>query len=123
MLAVQFFFATVAAIIGDGLVRKRLWYKRIPLFVTWIAAYVFFFVILYFVGLGFRRPAIHAMQFMACMLPAHFWNAFRESPEPAPAWKVLWAFLAASSFFFLVSYFGEDFAQFVCGTLHVGTVK
>jgi len=122
VLAVQFFLATVATNIAEGLVRKRRWVERLPLFVICIAAYLFLLVMLYFEGIGFRRPAIHAMQFMACMLSAHYWGIFKESPEPRHAWNALWAFLVAAALFFLVSYFGEDFAQFVCGTLHLGTV-
>ena len=113
VLAVQFFLATLATNVAEGMVRKKQWYERIPLFVICVAAYLLLLVALYFAGLGFRRPAIHAMQFMACMLPAHYWGAFKESPDTDHARKALWAFLAAAGLFFLVSYFGEDFAQFV----------
>jgi len=121
-MAVQFFLATVATNIAEGLVRKKRWDARLPLFVSCIVPYLLLVVWLYFVGIGFRRPAVHAMQFMACMLSAHYWGIFKESPEPRHAWKALWAFLVAAGLFFLVSYFGEDFAQFVCGTMHLGTV-
>jgi hypothetical protein len=123
VLAIQFFLATAATIVAEGAVRKRHWHRRVPLFVICVAAYLLLLVMLYFAGIGFRRPAIHGMQFLACMLPAHYWGIFKESPEPRHAWKVLGAFLVGAGLFFFVSYFGEDFAQIVCGTLHVGMVK
>jgi uncharacterized membrane protein len=122
-LAVQFFLATVAANVTEGVVRKKQWYTRIPLFVICVAAYLFLLVVLYFLGIGFRRPAIHAMQFMACMFPAHYWGAFKESPDSRHAWSAARAFLIAAGLFFLVSYCGEDFAQLICGALRIGGVQ
>jgi len=118
-LAVQFFFATVAANGTNSLVRKRRLRARMPLFVLGIGLYVVFMVLCP-VELRFRRPAIHMMQFLVCMLPAHFWGGFKDSPDTGHAWKALWAFLAAAPLFFLVSYFGEDFAQWVCGPPPLG---
>ncbi len=118
-LAVQFFFATVAANGTNSLVRKRRWQVRIPLFVMCVGLYVVFMALCP-VELRFRRPAIHVMQFMVCMLPAHYWGGFKDSPDTGHAWKALWAFLVAASLFFWVSYFGEDFAQLICGVPHAG---
>ena len=111
-LAVQFFFATVAANGANSLIQKRPWFARIPLLVLCIAFYAMFVEAF---GPGFRRPAIHIMQFMACMLPAHHWGLFKDTPDTRHAWNALWAFLVASGLFLLVSYFGEDFGQLVCG--------
>ncbi|NLE38592.1 MAG: hypothetical protein GX621_11255, partial [Pirellulaceae bacterium] len=41
MLALQFFFATVAANAANNLVRKKKWYWRIPLVVLCVAIYLF----------------------------------------------------------------------------------
>ncbi len=111
-LALQFFAATVAANGANQWTRKRKWYVRLPLLVFCVAIYLF---CLMFLNLAFRRPAINVMQFLVCMLPAHYWGDFKDSPDRAGAWKALVAFLVAASLFFLASCFGEDFAQWVCG--------
>ncbi|HBO43490.1 MAG TPA: hypothetical protein DD670_06080 [Planctomycetaceae bacterium] len=112
MLALQFFFAAVAANATNNLVRKKKWYWRIPLVVLCVAVYLF---VLFLPELIFRRPAINVMQFLVCMCPAHFWGRFKDAPNTRRAWWTLVAFLAAATMFFLVSYFGEDFAQWICG--------
>jgi hypothetical protein len=55
-----------------------------------------------------------------CMLPAHYWGIFKDTPDTSRAWKAFWAFLTAATLFFLVSYFGEDFAQLICGPPPLG---
>ena len=110
-MALQFFAATVAANGANSLTRKRRWYLRVPLLVFCIAIYLFS---LLFFGLTFRRPAINEMQFLVCMLPAHPWGEFKDSPNVSGSRKALLAFLAGTTLFFLVSYLGEDFSQLVC---------
>ena len=111
-LALQFFCATVAANGADSLVRKRKWFVRIPLVVLCLGLYV---AALLVIEIGFRRPAVNVMQFLVCMLPAHYWGNFKALSDSSRAWKALLAFLVGATLFFLVSYFGEDFAQWVCG--------
>jgi glycerol uptake facilitator-like aquaporin len=112
ILALQFFVATVAANATNDLVRKKRWYWRIPLVVLCVAGYLFALLL---PDMVFRRPAINVMQFLVCMLPAHCWGNFKDSPDTRHAWRALFAFLVAAALFFLVSYFGEDFAQWICG--------
>ena len=59
----------------------------------------------------FRRPALNVMQFMACMLPAHHWGKFKDSPDTPHAWRALAAFVVAAVLVFLVARFGEDVVQ------------
>ena len=111
-LALQFFAAFVAANVSNDIVRKRKWYLRIPLFVLCVAVYLFALSLTF---LTFRRPAVNVMQFMVCMLPAHYWGQFKDSPDQARAWKALLAFVVGAALFFVVSRFGEDLAQLICG--------
>ena len=115
-LAIQFFFATVAANGTNALVRKRKWFERILWVVLCVAVYVAGMVFVVPIEIHFRRPAIHAMQFLVCMLSAHYWGRFKDSPDSSRAWQALWAFLVTAGLFFLVSYFGEDFARLICGS-------
>jgi hypothetical protein len=115
-LAMQFFFATVAANGVNSLVRKQRWYVGIPVVIFCVILYLTFMAMLCPIEIPFRRPAIHAMQFLVCMLPAHYWGVFKDTPDASRAWKAFWAFLTAAVLFFLVSYFGEDFAQLICGS-------
>jgi len=111
ILAVQFFLATVAANGANDLTRKRKhWYTRIPVLILCMFGYLFFLAV---GSLLYLQPAVNLMQFLVCMLPAHCWGRFKDTPPTDPAWKALWAFLAAALLFFLVSYFGEDFAQLI----------
>jgi uncharacterized membrane protein len=112
MLAIQFCIATVAANGANNLVRKRPLYQRIPLLVVCLGAYWLAASVI----VPFTRPAIHFMQFLVCMLPAHWWGVFKDTPDTGRAWRAFWAFFAAAALFFLVSYFGEDFAQLIHGT-------
>jgi hypothetical protein len=118
-LALHFFCATVAANGADSLVRKGKGYVRIPVLVLFLALYLLVLSFLDNVILmhhfDIRRPAINVMQFLACMVPAHYWGNFKASSDSSRAWKALAAFLVGATLFFLVSYFGEDFAQWVCG--------
>jgi hypothetical protein len=111
-LALQFCVAFVCANLTNGFVRGKEWYGRIPSFLAGIVMYLFALAV---PDLLFRRPAINVMQFMACMLPAHYWGLFKASPEQWTAWRALAAFVAGAPLFFVVSYFGEDFAAWVCG--------
>lgn len=111
-LAVQFFIATVAANATNSLVRKQRLHNRIPLLLLCLVA---FLIAVTSVTAPFLRPAINLMQFLVCMLPAHYWGIFKDTPNTSRAWRAFWAFLAAAILFFLVSYFGEDFAQLICG--------
>jgi hypothetical protein len=110
-LALQFFFATVAANGTDSLVRKRKGFARILLVVLCVAGYLVVIIFLVPIEVSFGRPAIHVMQFLVCMLPAHFWGRFKDSPDSNRAWKALGAFVVAAGLFFLVSYFGADIPQ------------
>jgi hypothetical protein len=110
-LALQFFAAFFAANGVNDFIRKHPWYVRIPLFTVCIGVYLF---LLSCPGLLFRRPAINVMQFAACMLPTHCWGRFKDVPNQPRAWAALVACLAGATLFFVVSYFGEDFAQWVC---------
>jgi MFS family permease len=112
-LVLQFFASIVAANGANEWTRKRKrWYVRISLLVFCVAVYL---VILVTLGLVFERPAINVMQFLVCMLPAHYWGGFKDLPDERHAWKALVAFVVAASLFFFVSYVGEDFARWVCG--------
>jgi hypothetical protein len=115
VLGLQFFLATVAANATDAAIRKRRWFARIPLTILCVFFYLLVMVFLIPEGFGFPRPAVHAMQFMACMPAAHYWSRFKDSPDTGRAWKALVAFVVAAGLFFLVSYFGEDFARLICG--------
>ena len=55
------------------------------------------------------------MQFMACMLPAHYWGKFKDLSNPKTAWHALGAFVVGALLFSLVSYWGEPFAQMIVG--------
>jgi hypothetical protein len=110
-LAVQFCIATVAANGANNLVRKRPLDARIPLLLVCLGAYWLAASVI----IPFTRPAIHFMQFLVCMLPAHCWGVFKDTPDTRRAWRAFWAFFAAAALFFLVSYFGEDFAQLFYG--------
>ena len=112
VLAVQFVFALMAANVANGTVRKLPWYGRIVLLILCLLGYV---VAISCLGLLNQRPAINVMQFMACMLPAHYWGKFKDLSTPKTAWHALWAVLAGAILFFLVSYFGEPFAQMIVG--------
>jgi hypothetical protein len=113
-LGVQFFAAIVAANGANELTRKRKrWYVRLSLLVLSMAVYLLALMAL---GLAFDRPAVNVMQFLACMLPAHFWGGFKDSPSQFHAWRALAAFVVAALLFFLVTHFGEGFAQWVCGS-------
>ena len=115
-LAVQFFFATVAANGANNLIRKRKdWFVRIVLLLSCLAMYL---IVILFTFFTFLRPAINVMQFLVCMLPAHYWGNFKDAPDTPRAWKALAAFVASALLFFIVSYFGEDFAQLLCGPIH-----
>jgi cation transport ATPase len=111
ILAAQFFAAFVAANGANDLIRRHRWYVRVPLFVACIAMYLVLLVSLF---LSFRRPAINVMQFATCMLPTHYWGRFKDAPNQPNAWAALLACLAGATLFFGASYFGEDFAQWVC---------
>jgi hypothetical protein len=112
-LALQFCVATVAANATNSLVRKKPLLARIPLVLLCLG---FFLITVIGATAPFRRPAINLMQFLVCMLPAHYWGVFKDTPDTSRAWKAFWAFLAAAPLFFLVSYFGEDFAELICGS-------
>ena len=116
-LAVQFCLATVAANGANNLVRKRPLYLRIPLVVLCLGM---FWLAVEITAFSFSRPAIHLTQFLVCMLPAHYWGLFKDTPDTGRAWKAFWAFFVAAALFFLVSYFGEDFAQLICGPPQFG---
>jgi hypothetical protein len=111
-LAMQFFVATVAANATNSLVRKRRLLERIPLLLLCLVG---FLMAVTSVTTPFQRPAINLMQFLVCMLPAHYWGIFKDTPDTSRAWRAFWAFLAAAALFFFVSYFGEDVAQLICG--------
>jgi len=111
-LAVQFFLAFFWANGTNDLVRKRPWYGR---FVLFVLSVFFYLVAVSWLGLVFRRPAINVMQFMACMLPAHYWGKFKDAASPQTAWRALWAFVIGATLFFAVSYFGEPFAELIVG--------
>ncbi len=106
----QFFFATVMANVTNDWTRKE---KRWWLRILWTVLGIGLFLASLTVAdeVTFRRPAINVMQFMVCMLPAHCWGEFKDSPDSRHAWRALLAFLAAALLVFLVAYFGEDFAQ------------
>jgi cation transport ATPase len=110
-LMAQFLVGFVAANSTNDLVRKRRWYVRVPWFVASIAAYL---IVLAALFLLFRRPAINVMQFAACMLPTHCWGRFKDDPTRANAWTTLAACVAGATLFFVASYHGEDFAQWIC---------
>ena len=116
-LAVQFFLATVFAVWADVLSRKGKWLERVFMIVLCIVPYLFIVLVL---GVYFLRPAINVMQFLACMLPAHYWGNFKASSDSRNARKALAAFLIGATLFFVVSYFGEDFAEWICGPPHSG---
>lgn len=116
-LALQFCIAMVAANGANSLVRKRPLLVRIPLVVLCLGL---FLMAVASITSPFHRPAINLMQFLVCMLPAHYWGVFKDTPDTGRAWKAFWAFLAAAALFFLVSYFGEDFAQLICGPPPLG---
>jgi hypothetical protein len=111
-LAIQFFFATVAANATNSLVRKRRWFVRIPLIVLCVCFYFVFLVVLCPVALHFHYPAVNVLQFLICMIPAHYWGRFKDSPDTCHAWKAFWAFIAGATLFFLVGCSGEDLALF-----------
>jgi hypothetical protein len=111
-LAVQFFFATVMANLTNDWTRKEnRWYLRVLFTLLGIGMFLSFLTVDHEVS--FRRPAINVMQFMVCMLPAHYWGKFKDVPDARHAWWALLAFLVASPLMFLVGYFGEDVAQLV----------
>ena len=114
VLAVQFCIATVAANGTNSLVRKHRLLLRIPLVLLCLGI---FLMAVATADVPFRRPAINLMQFLVCMLPAHYWGVFKDTPDTSRAWKAFWAFFVAAVLFFFVSYFGEDFAQLICGPL------
>ena len=118
-LAVQFFLAFVAANATNDVVRKQTWYGRLVLFVLCVSCYL---MAVSCAGLIFRRPAINVMQFMACMLPAHYWGKFKDAASPQTAWRALGAFVIGATLFSAVSYFGEPFAELIVGA-PVGTGK
>lgn len=112
-IALQFFFATVAANGANDLIRKRQNpVVRILLLLLCLGLFIFFMLFSMF---AYRRPAINVVQFLVCMLPAHYWGRFKDSPDTPRAWKALAAFVASALLFFLVSYFGEDVAGAICG--------
>jgi uncharacterized membrane protein len=116
VLAVQFFFATVMANLTNDWTRKqKRWYKRITLTTAGVFLFLLAFMVLAIVLHGamflFRRPALNVMQFMVCMLPAHHWGKFKDSPDTPHAWRALAAFVVAAPLVFLVAYFGEDVVQ------------
>ena len=112
VLAVQLVVALVAANAANDIVRKRKWYLRVPLLALCVAVYL---LAVAMTASLFRRPAVNVMQFMVCMLPAHYWGQFKDSPDERRAWKALVAFVAGATLFFVVSRFGEDFAQLFFG--------
>jgi hypothetical protein len=108
-LATRFFFATILANLVFDVRRKRRWFVRIPQILLCGFAYTVA------IDPGWTRGsfAVVVAQFLVCVLPAYYWNKFKDSPDTRHAWRVLPAFLAAASAFFLLSYFGEDFARSV----------
>jgi len=50
----------------------------------------------------------------ACMLPTHCWGQFKDDPNRTNAWMTLVACVAGATLFFVASYYGEDFAQWIC---------
>ena len=112
LLAVQFLIAFVAANVTNDVVRKLPWYGRI---VGLVIHVLFFLAVLTFTGLLNPRPAINVMQFLACMLPAHYWGKFKDLSTPKTAWHALGAFVVGAILFSLVSYWGEPFAQMIVG--------
>jgi len=112
VLAIQFFLAFVMANFANDAVRRKRWYARLPLLLCFVLLHL---VVVFCAAVPFSRPAINVMQFMACMLPAHYWGRFKDSPTQRTAWTALAGFVAGAGLFFVVSYYGEDFAQLLLG--------
>lgn len=115
-LAIQFFFATVMANLTNDWTRKQeRWYARVVLTILGVLLFLFAFFLLLAVSQGifamFRRPALNVVQFLVCMLPAHHWGKFKDSPDTRHAWRALAAFLVAAPLVFLAAYLGEDVVQ------------
>lgn len=111
-LALQFLITTVAANATNSLVRKYPLFARIPLMLLCLGA---FLVTVTLLDAHFQRPAVNLMQFLVCMLPAHYWGVFKDRPDARQAWKAFWAFMAAAAMFFVVAHGGEPLVQLILG--------